>query len=61
MCDSVDEKQVRLVLPREMHARFRMASKQVNRSMSGMARELCEQFVRESEEERTAKERRWPR
>jgi hypothetical protein len=52
------QKAVKLILPGGLHSRFRKASQEINRTMSGMARELCRQFTEESEERRQEKERR---
>jgi hypothetical protein len=57
MSETIDGKVIRLVLPEGMQTRFRKASREINRSMAGQARELVAEFVRESEEKR-AKERR---
>jgi hypothetical protein len=57
MPEAAGVKAIRLILPEQIYSRFRKASKEVNRSMAGQARELVAEFVRESEEERKARRR----
>jgi hypothetical protein len=57
MSDTTDAKAIRLILPEGMYTRFRKASREVNRSMAGQARELVAGFVKQSEEERKARRR----